>query len=260
MGFRLSKCAPAAALAGIALALAPGSRAQQAEGFEVASIKPSRSSSAESNLDSAPGGRLTATNITVRELIRLAYGVKDYQVEHAPGWIDGERYDIAAKSASSKNTSYTEEQSQVRDLLTGRFHLATHRETKQMQVYLLTVGKNGAKLNAHNEGVGSKTRKSCGHLAGTRLTMDTIATVLSRQFERDVLNRSGLPESTISSSIGRPMPDRALLWPIARAAPRPAACLPSSTAIQQQLGLRLESAKGPVEILVIDRVERPTAN
>ena len=247
-------------MAGIALALAPGLRAQQAEGFEVASIKPSRSSSAESNLDSAPGGRLTATNISVRELIRLAYGVKDYQVEHAPGWIDGERYDIAAKSASSKTTSYTEEQSQVRDLLSARFHLATHRETKQMQVYLLTVGKNGAKLNAHNEGVGSKTRKGCGHLAGTRLTMDTIATVLSRQFERDVLNRTGLPGKY----------DFQLDWtpdsgPCPALADSPggseAAVLPSIfTAIQQQLGLRLESAKGPVEILVIDRVGRPTAN
>lgn len=166
--------------------------AQQSQGFEVASIKPSRNNSADSNLDSAPGGRLTATNITIRELIRLAYGVKDHQIEHAPGWLETERYDIAAKSAIASKTSLEQEQAQIRELLIDRFHLTTHRETKQAQVYLLVVAKDGPKLTAHNDGTGSGTRKSCGHLAGKRLTTDTIATVLSRQFERDVLNRTGL--------------------------------------------------------------------
>jgi bla regulator protein blaR1 len=245
----------------MALAFA-GAWAQESQAFEVASIKPSRDSSAESNLDSAPGGRLTATNITVRELIRLAYGVKDYQIERAPGWVDGERYDIAARSATSKKTSYEEEQSQVRELLADRFQLTTHRETKQMQVYLLVVAKNGPKLTAHNDGSGSKTRKGCGHLAGTRLTMDVIATVLSRQFERDVLNRTGLPGKYDFQLDWTPDsgPCPAAADSQAGAAANPSGMPSIFTAIQQQLGLKLESAKGLVELLVIDHVERPSAN
>jgi uncharacterized protein (TIGR03435 family) len=241
-----------------AVALTP-SLAQPSQGFEVASIKPSRNPSADSNLDSAPGGRLTATNITVRELIRLAYGVKDYQIEHAPGWLEGERYDIAAKSAAATTRSLDQEQSQIRELLTDRFHLATHRETKPMQVYLLVMARDGPKLTEHNDGTGSGTRRACGHLAGKRLTMDTFAAVLSRQFERDVLNRTGLTG----------MYDFQLDWtPDSGPCPTPpdseagsVTALPSIfTAIQQQLGLKLESSKGPVEFLVIDHVERPTGN
>jgi bla regulator protein blaR1 len=250
MRTRFSKLTALATVCGIALA---------SQGFEVASIKPSRNGSADSNLDSAPGGRLTATNITVRELIRMAYGVKDYQIERAPGWLESERYDIAAKSAISQRTSLEEEQSQVRELLTDRFHLATHRETKQTQVYLLFVAKGGPKLAAHNDGSGSGTRKACGRLTGKRLTMDTIATVLSRQFERDVLNRTGLPGKY----------DFQLDWtPDSGPCPAPPdsdggpAVSPPSifTAIQQELGLKLESSKGPVEFLVIDRVARPSEN
>jgi uncharacterized protein (TIGR03435 family) len=235
-----------------------GATGQPSEGFEVASIRPSRNSNAGSNLDSAPGGRLTATNITVKYLIRLAYGVKDYQIEKAPGWIDSEPYDIAAKSASGRNKNLEEEKSLLRDLLVSRFQLTTHRETKQMQVYLLVVGKNGPKLKESNDGSRTTTRKGCGHLAGTRLTMDVIATILSRQFERDVLNRTGLPGKY----------DFQLDW-TPDAGPCPAADGPDGatanlpsifTAVQQQLGLKLESSKGPVEILVIDHVERPSEN
>jgi uncharacterized protein (TIGR03435 family) len=224
----------------------------QAQTFEVASIRPSRDSNAESNLDSGKGGRLTATNITVRELIRLAFGVKDYQIERAPGWIESQGYDIAAKTAGRKNSSYEDEQALVRGLLTDRFQLKTHRETRQSQVYLLVVDKNGPKLKAHNEGSGAKSRKSCGHLEGTRLTMDVISTVLSRQFERDVLNRTGLPGKY----------DFQLDWtPDSGPCPLAADGLPSIfTALQQQLGLKLESAKGPAEVLVIDHVDRPSEN
>jgi uncharacterized protein (TIGR03435 family) len=244
-------------LAVMVLASLIGTRAQSSETFEVASIRPSRNSSAGSNFDSAPGGRLTATNITVKYLIRLAYDVKDYQIERAPGWVDSEQYDIAAKSASGRNTGLEEEKSMLRDLLANRFQMATHRETKQMQVYLLVVGKNGPKLKESNASR-TTTRKGCGHLAGTRLTMDVIATILSRQFERDVLNRTDFPGKY----------DFQLDWtpdagpcPAAEGPDGATANLPSIfTAVQQQLGLKLESSKGPVEILVIDHVERPSEN
>jgi uncharacterized protein (TIGR03435 family) len=231
---------------------------QQPPAFEVASIRPSRDSRAGSNLDSAPGGRLTATNITVRELIRLAYDVKDYQIERAPGWVDGELFDIHAKSAGGKSRSMEEERSLVRGLLEDRFQLKTHRETKQMGVYLLVVGKNGPKLTAHNDGTGAKTRKGCGHLAGTRVTMDVIATVLSRQFERDVLNRTNLPGKYDFQLDWTPDagPCAATEGQEGEPTVRPSIF----TAIQEQLGLKLEPAKGPGEILIVDHVAKPSEN
>jgi bla regulator protein blaR1 len=260
MGKSFSKSTRLATSCAIALVLIGAARAQQTQGFEVASIRPNRTRSADSNLDSAPGGRLTATNITVRELIRLAYGVKDYQIERAPGWLESEHYDIAAKSAIPEKTSLAEEQSQVRELLADRFRLTTHRETKQTQVYLLVVGKDGPKLTAHDDGTGSGTRKACGHLAGKRLTLDTIATVLSRQFERDVLNRTGLPGKYDFQLDWTPDAGPCPLAADTEGSANPSAPPSIFTAIQQQLGLKLESAKGPVDFLVIDRVERPSAN
>jgi uncharacterized protein (TIGR03435 family) len=175
----------------IAVALLSSGWAQPSKIIEVASIKPSRQAIAESNLDSVRG-KLTATNITVRYLIRLAYGVKDYQIERAPGWIDSEQYDVVAKSANRTTAGLEEEKSMVRELLADRFQLTTHRETKQMAVYSLVVDKSGPKLTPHNDWTGARTRRACGHLAGTRLTMDVFATVLSREFESDVFNRTAL--------------------------------------------------------------------
>jgi len=157
-----------------------GAWAQVSKIIEVASIRPSRNPSGDSNLDSLPG-KITATNITVGYLIRYAFDVKDYQIERAPGWIDNEPYDIAVKSVSGKTASREETKPMVRELLADRFQLATHSETKQMGVYFLVVDKNGPKLTPHNDGTGARTRKGCGHLAGTRVTMDTVATILARQ-------------------------------------------------------------------------------
>jgi len=236
----------------LAFALACTPLASQPPGWEVVSVKPNHSNSPESNLDSAPGGRTTATNITIRELIRLAYTVKDYQIEHAPGWVDTDRFDINGKNSSGKNTSLDDEKALIRSLLTDRFHLAVRRETRQRPVYLLVVGKDGPKLTPHNDGTGSGTRKTCGQLKGTRLTMDTIATVLSRQLDRDVLNQTNLPGKY----------DFQLDWtpdygPCSDDAPvRPAFV----TAIQQQLGLKLEAGKGPAEYLIVEHIDRPTEN
>jgi uncharacterized protein (TIGR03435 family) len=132
-----------------------------------------------------------------------------------------------------------------------------------MRVYLLVVGKNGPKLTPHNDGTGAKTRKGCGHLAGTRLTMDVFATVLSRDLETDVLNRTGLP-GKYDFQLGW-TPDSGPCRVAADTQGGSAAADPSSlpslyTALQQQLGLRLESSKGPVESLIVDRVERPSEN
>jgi uncharacterized protein (TIGR03435 family) len=229
---------------------------QTPQAFEVASIKLNRSGSLDSNINSLPGGRTIVTNETVRNLIRLAFGVKDYQIARAPGWIGAERYDIEAKTASPPGGPKLEtEQELLRALLADRFQLSTHRESKEGNVYLLVVAKGGPKLT-RDEATGSATRTGCGRLTGRRLTMDTVATVLSRQFERDVINRTGLPGKYSFQLDWTPDSGVCPAADGEQATPRPSVF----TAIQEQLGLKLEPAKGPVETLVIDRVERPSGN
>lgn len=238
-----------------------GASAQPSQTLEVASVKPSRNATADSNIDSVRG-RLTATNITVRELIRLAYGVKDYQIGRAPGWIDSQRFDIAAKSVSAKTGSLDDEKLLVRELLVDRFQLSTHREAKQMPVYLLVVAKDGPKLAAHNDAV-IKTRGGCGRLVGRRVTTDGIAMMLSRQLDHEVINRTDLSgeydiQLNFTPDSG---PCRAGADSQGGSVSTDPSGLPSiHTAVQEQLGLRLEPAKGPVDVLVIDRIERPSEN
>lgn len=131
-----------------------------------------------------------------------------------------------------------------------------------MPVFLLVVAKSGPKLTAHND-AGPKTRGGCGRLVGRRVTTDNIATMLSRQFDREVLNRTGLSgdydiqlDFTPDSGPCRAAADS----PGSLAAADPSGLPSIDVAIQQQLGLKLEPGKGPVEFLVIDRVERPSEN
>jgi uncharacterized protein (TIGR03435 family) len=247
------------ALCGMAVASVVA-HAQPAQTLEVASVKPSRNNTADSNIDSVRG-RLSATNITVKELIRLGYGVKDYQMGRTPGWVDSERFDIAAKISSGADNNLDEEKSLVRELLAERFQLATHHETKQMALSLLVVAKDGPKLTPHNDAA-VKTRGGCGRLVGRRVTIDALAAMLSRQLDHEVVNRTGVAgEYDVQLNF---IPDAG---PCRVADGQPGAtpvdtqALPSIySALQEQLGLKLEAAKGPVEILVIDRVARPNGN
>jgi uncharacterized protein (TIGR03435 family) len=144
--------------------------AQTQKLIEVASIRPSRDTKGEANLNSTQG-RIAATNATVGYLIRFAYGVKDYQIERVPGWAESAQYDIIAKSATAPSANIEDEKTLVRELLADRFQLTTHRETRQVRVYSLIVDKNGPKMTLHNDGTGARTRKTCGRLAGSQLTM-----------------------------------------------------------------------------------------
>jgi uncharacterized protein (TIGR03435 family) len=239
-------------LAEFALLLIPAAFAQTPQALEVASIRPNHSGSTDSNVDSTAGGRLTVTNETLKELIKLAFSVKDYQISGAPGWIDSERYDIAAKTASAVKLSLEDEKSLLRTLLADRFSMKSHRETKEDIIYTLRIGKDGSRLTRHDDGTGTKARASCGHLLGGRVTTAVLATMLSRQLEHDVADETGLPGKY----------DFQLDWtPDAGPCPGSTADQPSIfTAVQQQLGLRLESAKGAVEILVIDHIQAPSEN
>lgn len=222
----------------------------QAQSLEVASVKPSHETGS-SNMDSQRG-RMTATNIMVRELIRLAFTVQDFQISGAPGWVDAARFDIAAKASGGAGHSMDDLRSLIRELLTSRFQLRTHLESREIPALLLSVGKGAPKLTPHDD-AHPRTRAGCGRLVGRNVTAAHIATMLSRQLQRPVIDRTGLTgEYDIQLDF----------------APDPATCggddpsgAPSLfAALQEQLGLRLDSGRGPVEFLVIDRIERPGDN
>ena len=256
-------------------------------GFDVVSIKPAANPDGQSLLQAVPG-RLRMQNLALRRLILNAYGVQDYQLSGDPPWLASEHYDIQATAAADTSVQQMEGP-MLQAVLEERFKLTLHRETRQLPVYELTVGKGGAKLQLSTEGScipysvdsppppaptrGQANRTFCGlHLTvqglnraldGNGVTMAVFAQNLSRTYTsdlgRNVIDRTGLPGTF----------DVHLKWAIdpltanaaPGAAPSPDVAGPSlSNALQDQLGLRLESAKGPVEVLVIDHIEKPSAN
>jgi len=239
-------------------------------GYEVASVKPNRAGSDQSRLIFPPDG-MAATNVTLQMFIRAAYGVQDYEISGAPSWLKSEKYDIEAKmngSVADELQKLSPDQRTLKRnrmlqvLVAERFKLSLHRETKELPVYALVIATSGPKLH---EAKHSVMRLGRGELTSQGVGIALLARALSRQLGRPVLDKTGLPgyyeftlrwtpdesqtfigfDGTIISDNARP-PDSS--WPSVFAA------------VQEQLGLKLESQKGPVEILVIDHVERPSEN
>jgi uncharacterized protein (TIGR03435 family) len=220
--------------------------------FDVASIKLNQTNSESRRVSTLPGGRFIAGNASLKLLISRAFGVAEFQVERGSGWIDTERYDISAKADTPHEMSQEELRPCLQALLTERFQLKFHRGMKQGSVYSLLVGRNGSKLTGHS-GDGTAAISACngdgkGEITGRKVTMARLAQYLSGQAGRPVIDNTGLGGEY----------DFRVEWSMQEAT-MPAG--PSVfTALQEQLGLRLDATKGPVEIIVIDRVERPSAN
>jgi uncharacterized protein (TIGR03435 family) len=228
--------------------------------FDVASVKPNQANDGHTSVD-RNGGVLRMGNVTLKYCITFAYSVTDSQVS-GPGWIDSEKYDIVAKEPFGASTG--QQPLMLRALLADRFKLAFHRETKELSVYGLVIAKNGPKIkNDPPGGTGDGSRSSSpGHLTSTGTTMAQLATFLAgprAALGRPVVDKTGLngvfsftldwtPDSLGGETGGMSQKE-------AKQAP---ALL---TAVQEQLGLRLEVQKAPVEILIVDRAEKvPTAN
>lgn len=223
-----------------------------AAGFEVASIRPHGGEDDHQETNLLPGGRYVGINATVRKLIRLSLAVEDEQILGAPGWIDKERYDIEAKTGSSDRLEPPEFQRDLLALLQNRFQFRFHRETRERTVYWLVVPKGGMKLkNAIGTEEASMSTNSNGAtkvLDAKAMTMRELAGALSRQTGKTVEDHTGLS--------GRF--DVKLEWDESQAVN---AELPSIfTAIQEQLGLKLNTAKGEVGVIVVDHVEQPSVN
>ena len=269
------------------LAQSPQPAATAAPAFEVASIKPNHGDDSRVMFRGTPDG-FTATGVSAKLLIEFAYNVKDFQVSGAPGWTESERYDIDAKmdeatiEALKKLTpEQVPEQRRLmlQSLLADRFKLKVSHSSRELPIYALVVAKNGPKLtqSADTGGGpgaggpdGAKARMTMniggGDITASAMTMTNLADQLGRQLGRKVVDKTGLQgryDFTLHWTPERPAPTPggAADGGPASAAPPPDSSAPSLfTALQEQLGLKLESQKGPVETLIVDSVEKPSEN
>ena len=235
--------------------------------FEVASLKPSDGTRRGGGIRPAQGGqRYEAINCPIKLMIQVAYRVKAEQVVGGPSWMDTDRFDMEAKADRPSNAD--ELHVMLMNLLVERLQLKYHHEKKDMAMYALTVDKSGAKLKPHeaaNAGEPwidqAQVKFLHMKLKATSAPMDYFAFRLSTLLDRPVVDLTNLhggydfdleytralpPEFPEGGKINGEDPDTS--GPTLFAA------------LKQQLGLELKPGKGPVEVIVIDHVEKPTAN
>jgi uncharacterized protein (TIGR03435 family) len=248
----------AGAVAGLALfgLNVPELRAQSAPmarlEFEVASIKPHPPSAGPPHVSmTGEHGRITYTAVTARGLIREAYGLRIYPPSDPSDPLATDRYDVFAQA--SRDASKEQIGQMLQSLLTERFKLIIHRETRQLPVYALVVGKNGPKFHpVQDDGSAPEIGSGEGHqVKAHHVSMKLLASALSGYTGDQVLDATeltGLFDLTLDFSIDESMS--------ADRTPGPTIF----EAVQWQLGLKLEARKGPVEVVVIDHVEKPSEN
>jgi len=244
--------------------------------FDVATIKPGKPGAQGSTFSFTPGEGVEVTNGTLKGIIEMAYDVRDFQITGGPAWTDSQMFDIAAKNAASDTGSQADNSTariedtrlRLQALLRQRFQLKIRREMKELPVYVLEVGKKGPTLlesSAANPAGASPAgiNAGCGQMTGTNTSMANLAYKLSRLLDRTVLDRTSLtgnydfqlswtldtggcsaPSLSGGSSVSANAADGPSLF----------------TALKEQLGLMLVSQKAPVEVLVIEHAERPSAN
>jgi uncharacterized protein (TIGR03435 family) len=272
--------------------LAVGQEPGNAVVFEVAAVRPNRSGERAAQIEEEPGGRYTAINASLRILILRAYQISDERLIGAPDWMRTERFDIVAKLEREPPAVSRGEPGErllaLRSLLAERFELVVHFETRQFPMYALVMaaadGKPGPKLTPASGAcspdnmeariaaaqAGKPIAGVCGsqfgsgriQIGGRPLSVFARGLSGSRDIGRAVIDRTGLAGDWDVDLTYSPAPDRlpqqldAPLHPVQG----PPAFDPNGpslfTALQEQLGLKLESIQGPMEVLVVDRVGR----
>ena len=236
--------------------LAPAlAAAQPAPAFEVASLKPHPGEITYSADPAIKGSQVVATAVTLLDLLTYAYGVRYDQLDGAPPWARSEHYDLLAKGPGDRPPTPAEARQMVQTLLADRFHLQTHRETRDLPVYALVVAKGGHKLKPSTADATGNNGTTAGpkgmHMEFTRGTTEALASQLSNSAGRPVVNRTGLDGYWAYT----------FDWIPANRPVTGESDAPSMfTAIQEQLGLKLEPAKAPFAMLIVDRAERPSQN
>ena len=239
----------------LAITVKGGAQEPPQTAFDVASVKAHPGPVTLSADPAVRGRRVVATAVTVFDLITSSYGVRYDQVTGGPKWVREDHYDMEAASEGDGVLTREQMQQMVKALLADRFQLQVHREIQEVPVYLLVVGNNGPKFHPSAPDAAGGYMVTAGerglHLEARRTTMEALARQLSGNAGRPVLDRTGLAGTYAFT----------LDWYPANGV-RPAELDAPSMfdAVREQLGLRLEAGTGPVERLVIDRVEKPSEN
>jgi uncharacterized protein (TIGR03435 family) len=258
--------------------------------FEAASVKPSDPANPPGQgIRRQPGGRFNTFNSPARLLITFAYQIQGYQLMGGPDWINGERYDIVAKMegdppAIIPGSGADHMMLATRTLLADRFKLKIHKETRELDIYALTMAKAGgkpgpkliparggcspeelaARRGAPPPGPGGPPPVICGIQQGPgrirfgNYPLELFARSISGRVGRAVVDRTGLTGNWEFELEFQPEVQPGQLPPGAAPPPIDPDAPSFFTAIQEQLGLKLDSTKGPVEVWVIDSIERPT--
>ena len=228
--------------------------------FEVATIKPTDPRVTNDGID-LHGRHLIFENKSVEFLVTFAYGIQRQQVVGAPGWLSSDKYDVDGMPDVEGEPSLKQMQAMVRKLLADRFQLVSHWDKKEMGVYAITVAKTGPKMTKSLGDPNGLPNQSGGHDANGRVdrysnvTMKEFALILNFFLDKPVVDQTGLG--------GRF--DFVLKWTpndanVANVADPATASPGIFTAVQEELGLRLEAVRAPADVLAIDRVERPSEN
>jgi uncharacterized protein (TIGR03435 family) len=240
--------------------------------FDVISVKPSKDNG--TRMQFTPDG-MRGTAVTIEFLLFEGFGgINQNQVIGEPSWANAEGFDIEAKVApedlpTMSKLTFEQRRTMFQQVLTERFKLVAHHETRELPIFQLTIGKHGSKLKvtAPDDPASATPRRKGmmfgrGKVTATGGSMSMFVTPLSRQLGRIIVDKTGLTG----------LYNFTLEWTPEGAAAPPAGGSPSGaappdqsgpdifTAVQEQLGLKLESTKGPVDVIVIDHIEKPSAN
>jgi uncharacterized protein (TIGR03435 family) len=221
--------------------------------FEVASIRPHQGDVVVVG-GQFSGPRIRLAALTLLDLVGTAYHRDGYQISGAQGWIASQRYDLLANAPGDVTPTEDNLRLMLQALLANRFQLKVHMETKERPVYALVVAKNGGKLKESTADQYSQTAGGSrnAHMTFAKATMQQLASNLYYSVGRPVFDKTGL----------RGFYDFTLDW-IPDYGGTPAADangVDIFTALQEQLGLKLEPQKAPIEMLVIDHAEKPSEN
>ena len=240
--------------------------------FDVMSVKPNKSGDHGVDLELTPDGFM-ATNVTVDFLLTQGSGLNADQIFGEPGWMKTETFDVEAKVAGPdvaalRDVTFEQRRSMFLQVLDGRFQLKVHHETRELSVYQLVIAKGGPKVKESKPatsgegGDGPSIRVMRGNISAQGASLQNLVTILSRQLHRTILDKTGLTGNY----------DLSLVWTpddaVGGDGPRPGGA-PASTeesgpsifsALQEQLGLKLEATKGPSDVIVVDSVVKPAEN
>jgi len=235
-----------------------------APAFEVASIKPSQPDQPGMGMSTARG-RLLLRNVTLKFCIEAAYKLQDFQLSGGPKWLDSDHYDIEGKTATA--ASFDELIGMLKTLLADRFQLQFHRETGMAPGYALVVARGGPKLKDAETAAPGGLGMGRGMVNGRSQPVSGLAEALSRTLGRPVVDETELKgkydfRMTWTPSDTEPVMQKPGAMPSDPAEARAADNTGPSVfaAIQEQLGLKLEARRVPVEVVLVDRAEKPSQN